>query len=182
MRHKGETRKMLSESLDKGWKAWSMQATELQLLRASHENRKRQGLGFIKMDESSINMVWEELANDIYELTANHMEEINQMVDEFEDQQIMTTMQLDAYETEHCRQDSELDEEETSWKQSDLAIPVQKSQQEEVGSVQQPPSKRQEQQEEPNLFDIMEEEVSDKGEEDLTKEEHVDLMGEDGLE
>ena len=66
---------------------------------------------------------------------------------------------------------------------------VHESQQEEAISTQQPTSEHQEraafvntEEEELNLFDIMEEEVSDKGEEDLTKEEHVDLMGEDGLE
>ena len=89
---------MVSESLDKGWKTWSTQATELQLLRADHENRKKHGPRFFKIDETSINTVREELANDIYDLTAHHTEEINKMLDEFEDQQIATAMQLDAYE------------------------------------------------------------------------------------
>ena len=38
------------------------------------------------------------------------MEEINRMLDEFEDQQITTAVQLDAYEAECRQQDSELDE------------------------------------------------------------------------
>ena len=97
-RHKEQMRQMVFESLDKGWKTWSTQATELQLLQADHENRKKQGPGFLNVDETSINMVREELANDIYDLTAHHTEEINKMLDEFEDQQIATAMQLDAYE------------------------------------------------------------------------------------
>ena len=97
-RHKEQMRQMVSESLDKGWKTWSTQATELQLLRADHENRKKHGPRFFKIDETSINTVREELANDIYDLTAHHTEEINKMLDEFEDQQIATAMQLDAYE------------------------------------------------------------------------------------
>ena len=37
----------------------------------------KQGPIFFKMDEVNMNMVREELANDIYELNVNHMEEIN---------------------------------------------------------------------------------------------------------
>ena len=44
--------------------------------------------------------VREELANDIYDLTTQHTEEINRMLDKFEDQQIATTVELDAYEEE----------------------------------------------------------------------------------
>ena len=50
------------------------------------------------MDETNVNMIREELANDIYELATKHMEEINKMLDEFEDHQIATAVQLDAYE------------------------------------------------------------------------------------
>ena len=52
------------------------------------------------MGETSITMVRKELGNDIYALTAQHTEEINKMLDEFEDRQIATTVQLDAYEEE----------------------------------------------------------------------------------
>ena len=92
MPHKEQTPLMVSESLDKGWKTWSTQATELQLLQADHENRKKQGPGFFNVDETSINMVREELANDIYELIAQHKEEINKTLDKFEDKQITTTV------------------------------------------------------------------------------------------
>ena len=60
----------------------------------------KQGPIFFKMDEVNMNMVREELANDIYELNVNHMEEINRMLDEFEDQKIMTTIYLNAHEAE----------------------------------------------------------------------------------
>ena len=52
------------------------------------------------MDEASINTVREEFANDLYKLIVQHMEEINRILDEFEDQQIATRVQLDAYEAE----------------------------------------------------------------------------------
>ena len=38
-RHRSNTIKMIEESLDKGWKLWSAQAAELQLLRADRDNR-----------------------------------------------------------------------------------------------------------------------------------------------
>ena len=63
---------MITDSLENGWKTWSNQVSELQLLRADHENKKKQGEGFFKLDEASITTVWEELANDIYELTTHH--------------------------------------------------------------------------------------------------------------
>ena len=85
MRHREQMCHMVSESLDKGWKTWSTQATELQMPRADHENPKKQGSWFFKMDETSITTVRDDLANDIYELTTHHMKEINKMLDEFED-------------------------------------------------------------------------------------------------
>ena len=66
---------------------------------------------------------------------------------------------------------------------------VHESQQEEAISTQQPTSEHQEraafvntEEEELNLFDIMEEEVSDIGEEDPNEDEPVDLTGDVDLE
>ena len=64
------------------------------------------------MDETNVNMIREELANDIYELATKHMEEINKMLDEFEDHQIATAVQLDAYEAERRRQEGDLEHNE----------------------------------------------------------------------
>ena len=89
---------MILGLLDKGWKTWSTQAAELQLLRADHENWIKQGPRFFEMDDASINTIREELANNIYELIAQHIEEINMMLDKFEDQQVAIVVQLDAYE------------------------------------------------------------------------------------
>ena len=47
--------------------------------------------------------VQEELANDIHELSTHHKEEITKLLDEYDDQEIETTVELDAYEKE-CRQ------------------------------------------------------------------------------
>ena len=101
---------MITDSLDNGQKMWSTQAIELQLLRANHKNRKKQGHGFFKMDEVSITMVRDEFANDIYELTTHHKEEINKLLEEFDDKQITIAIELDAYEKERHQQEGELEE------------------------------------------------------------------------
>ena len=93
---------MVIDSLENRLKTWSNQAVELQLFKADHENRKKQGQWFFKRDEESITTVQDELANDIYELTTRHKEEINKLLEEFDDQQIANTLELDAYEKE-CR-------------------------------------------------------------------------------
>ena len=60
MWHKEQPRLMVSKSLDKGWKTWSTQATELQILRADYKNRK-EGWGFFKMDDNNIQLLREDL-------------------------------------------------------------------------------------------------------------------------
>ena len=86
-----------------------------------------------------------ELADDIYELTTQHMEEINRMLDEFEGQQIATVVQLDAYEAKRRQQEDELENEEPKREQSDPVVHVQESQQDEAGSAQLTTSECQEQ-------------------------------------
>ena len=108
-RHKANTRQMVAESLDNGWKTRSAQATELQLLSADHENREKQGQGFFKMDEATIATIQEELAHDIYELSTRHKEEITKLMEEYEDQQMATVVELDTYEKEHRQQTGELE-------------------------------------------------------------------------
>ena len=87
------------------------------------------------MDETSMTTVREELANDIYELTAQHREEINKMLDEFEDQQIATAVQLDAYEKERRRQEGEQEHNEdvgSKKEESGSFVPLNESHQEEA--------------------------------------------------
>ena len=101
---------MALKSLDKGWKTWSTQATELQLLQVDYENWKKQGQCFFKMDEAAIATVQDELAKDIYELSASHREEITKLMEEYDDQHMATTVQFDAYEEERHQQIGELGE------------------------------------------------------------------------
>ena len=74
--HKLKTLKLVTNTLDNGWKTWSTQAAELQLLHADRDNRNKYGQGFFKMSEEAITAVQEDLARDLYELAASHREEI----------------------------------------------------------------------------------------------------------
>ena len=74
---------LVADSLDKGWKTWSAQATEWQLLRADRENKKAQGHEFFKMTEEAIFTV---------------QEEITWLMDEFDAHDIDTSVKLDKYE------------------------------------------------------------------------------------
>ena len=140
------------------------------------------------MDETSMTTVRQELANDIYELTTQHTEEINKMLDEFEDQQIATAVQLNAYEKEHRQNEGEQEQSEdvgSKKEESGSSVPLHKShqeearldaQQEEAESTQQsdhgqhsqeqvaPVDTEAQEEEESNLFNILNEDVSDIGE------------------
>ena len=56
-RDKLNTLKLVSNSLDWGWKTWSAQVAKLQILRADGDNRKKQGPRFFKMTEEAISIV-----------------------------------------------------------------------------------------------------------------------------
>ena len=106
--HKLKTLKLVVNTLDKGWKTWSVQATELQLLRADRDNRKTQGLGFFKMKEEAISIVQEDIARDLYDMVASHREEITRLMQEFDNHEIDTSVQLDGYEQTRRIQTPEL--------------------------------------------------------------------------
>ena len=125
---------MITESLENGWKTCSNQAAELQLLRAYHENKKKKGHRFLKMDEASITTVQDELAKDIYELTTHHEDEINKMLKEFDDQQITIALELDAYGKERSRQEGDKEENKDAGSTdegSDQTVPLSVSHHEE---------------------------------------------------
>ena len=90
-RHKINTLKMVTDSIEKGWKTWSAQAAELQLLRADRENRKAQGQGFFKMTEEAISTIQEDIAKDLSEITC-HQEEVNRLMLEFDKHDIDTAL------------------------------------------------------------------------------------------
>ena len=105
---------MVNESLEKGWRTWSAQATELQLLRDDKYNRRVQGAWFFKRSEEAMAAVQEDLAHYLYELAANHREEITRFMEEFHAHDIDTSIKLDDYEREWRHQTDELGPPPTS--------------------------------------------------------------------
>ena len=99
-RHRSQTKKMIEESLDKGWKIWSAQAAELQLLRADRDNRRVQGPGFFKMAQKDIDTVHEDITKDIDEIAGFYKEEIHRIMQEFDKHDIRTSVHLDKIEAE----------------------------------------------------------------------------------
>ena len=56
-KHRQKLNLKVEEALARGRKDWSTQAPKLQGFRADTENRKKEGCGFYKMDENSIQML-----------------------------------------------------------------------------------------------------------------------------
>ena len=99
-RHRTQTKRMIDESLEKGWKLWSAQAAELQLLRADRNNRQVQGPGFFKMAQKDIDTIQEDIIKDMDEIAAFYREEIHRIMQEFDKHDIGTSVQLDKIEAE----------------------------------------------------------------------------------
>ena len=61
------------------------------------------GTGFYKMDKEHITMIREDLANNFYALAQTHSEENRKLLEEFNDDQLQFTMELEAYEWERTQ-------------------------------------------------------------------------------
>ena len=156
-RHKLHTLKMVSESMEKGWKTWSAQAAELQLLRADRENRKAQGHGFFKMTEEAMSTIQEDIAKDFSEIAACHQEEVNRLMQEFDKHDIETAVPFEAYEAERQRQTPRLsvpDTPTTSRSSTEL-----EKQREESDDDEEP---------EPSLLDILDDDAEDDPEDEAS--------------
>ena len=91
---------MIDDSLAQGWKLWTAQAAELQLLRADKSNRQVQGAGFFKMAQKDIDNIQEDIMKDMDEIAAFYREEIQRIMQEFDKHDIGTSVQLDKIEAE----------------------------------------------------------------------------------
>ena len=58
----------LKTVMDKGWEACATQTAELHTYRADWENRKKEGMGFYKLNDEIVATVCEDLAKDYSEL------------------------------------------------------------------------------------------------------------------
>ena len=85
----------IDETLDAGWKAWSAQAAELQVLRADAENRQKEGKGFLKMDKNNIALVREDLEEDFRALADGHTKAITALLEEFNDDQMVLRLEAE---------------------------------------------------------------------------------------
>ena len=159
-RHKINTLKMVTESMEKGWKTWSAQAAELQLLRADRENRKAQGHGFFKMTEEAISTIQEDIAKDLSDITTCHHEEINRLMQEFDKHDIKMAFQFEAYEAERQRQTPRLGAPDTTTTSRPSTEP--EKQREESDDDEEP---------EPSLFDILDDDAEDDPEEEAPEDQ-----------
>ena len=70
---------------------------------ADQENRRKEGKGFYTLDEESIATIREDFANENETLVDGHSKEIAQLLDEFGDSQIQSSLELETYEAEQKR-------------------------------------------------------------------------------
>ena len=64
--------KKVEETLGRAGEEWAAQATELHILCADAENRQKEGRGFYKMDEASIQNLHADLTEDYHSLVKYH--------------------------------------------------------------------------------------------------------------
>ena len=82
--HQLKLNRKVKEALARGWQEWSAQAAELQVFRANTENWK-EGRGFYRMDESSIQILREDLTEEFQALAKTHTTAIEQLLEELID-------------------------------------------------------------------------------------------------
>ena len=90
----------VEETLGRAGEACSAQAAELHILRVDAENRRKEGRGFYKMDEASIQTLRANLTEDYHALVKSHTAAIEQLLEDFNDDQMMFQLEAEAYEHE----------------------------------------------------------------------------------
>ena len=85
----------IDETLDAGWKKWSAQAAELQVLRADAENRQKEGKGSLNLDKNNIGLVREDLEEDFYAVAYGHTKAITALLEEFSDDQMVVRLEAE---------------------------------------------------------------------------------------
>ena len=72
--HRRRFIRKMTEALDRGWEGWTKQVVEFHTFCADHENRKKEGKGFFKLNEDKITAVREDLVTDYKALVNPHSE------------------------------------------------------------------------------------------------------------
>ena len=92
-------------------------AAELQMLWVDRENWKKQGTGFFKFDDEAITTVQEDLIGILYELAANHKEEVVCLMEEYDAHEIdAVPSQSQLPGSESDRYERKLEGVEQVWK------------------------------------------------------------------
>ena len=92
--------KKVEETLSRVGDEWAAQAAELHILRADAENRRKEGRGFYKMDEASIQNLRADLTEDYQSLAKSHTAAIEQIMEDFNDGQMLFRLEAEAFERE----------------------------------------------------------------------------------
>ena len=92
--------KKVEETLCCAGEEWAAQAAELHILRADAANRRKEGRGFYKMNEASIQNLRPDLTEDYHSLAKSHTAAIEQLLEDFNDDQMLFRPEAEAIERE----------------------------------------------------------------------------------
>ena len=98
VKHRQWFNSKIEETLARAWQEWSAQAAELQVLRTDAKNQRKEGRGFYKMDENNIQLLREDLTKDFHALAKSHTAAIEQLLEDFNDDQMLFHIDVEAYE------------------------------------------------------------------------------------
>ena len=99
-KHRQHLTRKVEETFSRAGKEWAAQAAELHILRADAENRRKEGRNFYKMDEANIQNLRADLTEDYHSLAKSHTVAIEQMLDDFNDDQMLFRLETEALERE----------------------------------------------------------------------------------
>ena len=97
-KHRQHLTKKVEETFSRAGEEWAVQAAELHILRADAENWRKEGHGFYKMDEASIQNLRADLTEDYQSLAKSHTAAIEQMLEDFNDDQMLFCLEVEALE------------------------------------------------------------------------------------
>ena len=85
------------------WREWSEKAAKRQVFRADAENREKSREHFYKIDEKNLITIRKELSEDFYAMAQVQTAKTRKVLEEFEDDQLQLTLELEAYEQERVQ-------------------------------------------------------------------------------
>ena len=89
-------------TLAQGWNEWAAQ-----VFRADVENWKKEGHKFYKMDKNNIKNLREDLIAEFQAFTQTHTTVIGNLLEEFNDDRLLVTIETKGYEHEHLQAEKE---------------------------------------------------------------------------